>query len=85
MNQYAARLMIRRRAAAAGVTAPIGNDTFRATGIIAYLANVGALEHRQCPRTTKPYDRMDLRPLGRSCRLFSCNFTVQLEVEWIRL
>jgi integrase len=43
MNQYAAWLMIRRRAAAAGITAPIGNHTFRATGITAYLANGGAL------------------------------------------
>ena len=32
MNQYAAWLMIRRRAAAAGITAPIGNHTFRAPG-----------------------------------------------------
>jgi len=63
MNQYAAWLMIRRRAAAAGITAPIGNHTFRATGITAYLANGGALEHAQemaaheSPRTTKLYDR----------------------------
>jgi hypothetical protein len=32
--------MIRRRAAAAGIHAPIGNHTFRATGITAYLGNV---------------------------------------------
>jgi hypothetical protein len=32
MNQYAAWLMIRRCAAAAGINAPIGNHTFRATG-----------------------------------------------------
>jgi integrase len=32
MNQYAAWLMIRRRAAAAGINAPIGNHIFRATG-----------------------------------------------------
>jgi site-specific recombinase XerD len=63
MNQYAAWLMIRRRAAAAGIAAPIGNHTFRATGITAYLANGGALEHAQemaaheSPRTTKLYDR----------------------------
>jgi hypothetical protein len=37
--------------------------TFRATGITAYLANGGALEHAQemaaqeSPRTTKLYDR----------------------------
>jgi site-specific recombinase XerD len=63
MNQYAAWLMIRRRAAAAGITAPIVDHTFRATGITAYLANGGALEHLQemaaheSPRTTKLYDR----------------------------
>jgi hypothetical protein len=32
---------------AAGIHAPIGNHTFRATGITAYLANGGALEHAQ--------------------------------------
>jgi integrase/recombinase XerD len=39
--------MIRRRAKAAGITAEIGCHTFRATGITAYLANGGALEHAQ--------------------------------------
>ena len=63
MNQPAAWYMIRRRARAAGINAPIGNHTFRATGITAYLANGGALEHAQemaaheSPRTTKLYDR----------------------------
>jgi integrase len=47
MNQYAAWLMIRRRAAAAGITAPIGNHTSRATGITAYLSNGGALEPKE--------------------------------------
>ena len=43
--------------------APIGNHSFRATGITACLANGGALEHAQemaaheNPRTTKLYDR----------------------------
>ena len=78
MNQYAAWLMVRRRAAAAGITAPIGNHTFRATGITAYLANGGALEHAQemaaheSPRTTKLYDRTKER-------------LTQDEVERIRL
>jgi integrase/recombinase XerD len=45
MNQSDAWRMIRRRAVAAGVHAPIGNHTFLATGITAYLANGGALEH----------------------------------------
>lgn len=45
MDQSAAWLMIRRRAAAAGIHVPIGNHAFRATGITAYLNNGGALEH----------------------------------------
>jgi site-specific recombinase XerD len=55
--------MIQRRAAAAGVATKIGNHTFRATGITAYLKNGGTLEHAQTianhssPRTTKLYDR----------------------------
>ena len=63
MAQADAWRMIRRRAAAAGIHAPIGNHTFRATGITAYLGNGGALEHAQSmaahesPRTTKLYDR----------------------------
>lgn len=63
MMQSDAWRMIRRRAAAAGIAAPIGCHTFRATGITAYLANGGALEHAQemaaheSPRTTKLYDR----------------------------
>jgi integrase len=54
--------VIRRRAAAAGIAADIGCHTFRATGITAYLANGGALEHaremaaHESPRT-KLYDR----------------------------
>jgi integrase/recombinase XerD len=63
MTQPDAWRMIRRRALAVGIMAPIGNHTFRATGITAYLANGGALEHAQgtaaheSPRTTKLYDR----------------------------
>ena len=63
MAQADAWRMIRRRAVAAGIHAPIGNHTFRATGITAYLGNGGALEHAQSmaahesPRTTKLYDR----------------------------
>lgn len=63
MTQPDAWRMIRRRAAAVGITAPIGDYTFRATGITAYLANGGVLEHAQemaahgSPRTTKLYDR----------------------------
>ena len=63
MTQPDAWRMIRKRAAAVGIFAPIGNHSFRATGITAYLANGGAMEHAQemaaheSPRTTKLYDR----------------------------
>ncbi len=63
MSQPDAWRMIRRKAGAAGITAPIGSHTFRATGITAYLSNGGQLEHAQemagheSPRTTKLYDR----------------------------
>jgi Phage integrase family len=63
MTQVDAWRMVRKRALAAGIVAPIGNHSFRATGISAYLANGGALEHAQSmaahesPRTTKLYDR----------------------------
>jgi len=78
MSQPDAWRMVRRRAAAAGIMAPIGNHSFRATGITAYLANGGALEHAQdmaaheSPRTTKLYDRTKER-------------LTQAEVERIRL
>jgi integrase len=36
--------MIGRRAAGAGIETKIGNHTFRATGITAYLKNGGQLE-----------------------------------------
>jgi len=67
MNQSDAWRMIRRRAVAASIHAPIGNHTFRATGITAYLAKGGALEHAQemaaheSPRTTKLDDRTNER------------------------
>lgn len=61
--QQDAYRMVQRRAAAAGIATKIGNRTFRATGITAYLKNGGTLEHAQTianhssPRTTKLYDR----------------------------
>jgi site-specific recombinase XerD len=61
--QQDAYRMIQRRAVAAGIATKIGNHTFRATGITAYLKNKGTLEHAQTianhssPRTTKLYDR----------------------------
>ena len=78
MAQADAWRLIRRRAAVAGIFAPIGNHTFRATGITADLGNGGALEHTQSiaahegPRPTKLYDRTQERP-------------TQDEVERIRL
>ncbi len=78
MSQPDAWRMIRRRAIAAGITAAIGNHSFRATGITAYLANGGTLEHAQemaaheSPQTTKLYDRTKDR-------------LTQNEVERIRL
>uniref|UniRef100_UPI003BEF24ED tyrosine-type recombinase/integrase n=1 Tax=Burkholderia arboris TaxID=488730 RepID=UPI003BEF24ED len=59
-NAYA---MVRRRAAAAGIATTIGNHTFRATGITAYLQNGGTLENAAAmanhasTRTTQLYDR----------------------------
>jgi integrase/recombinase XerC len=61
--QQDAYRMIQRRAAAAGIATRIGNHKFRATGITAYLKNMGLLEHAQTianhasARTTKLYDR----------------------------
>ena len=55
--------MIGRRAEAAGIATKIGNHTFRATGITAYLKNGGRLELAQqmaaheSSRTTGLYDR----------------------------
>ena len=63
MDQKDAWRMIRRRAAAAGIAAPIGNHSFRATGITNFLENGGSLENAQdmaahaSPRTTRLYDR----------------------------
>ena len=78
MDQKDAWRMIRKHAAAAGIAAPIGNHTFRATGITNFLENGGSLENAQdmaahaSPRTTRLYDR-------RKDRL------KQAEVERIRL
>lgn len=59
-NAYA---MIGRRAAATSIATKIGNHTFRATGITAYLKNGGTLENAAAmanhasTRTTQLYDR----------------------------
>jgi site-specific recombinase XerD len=63
LPQANAHAMIRRRAAAAGIATKIGNHTFRATGITAYLKNGGTLEkaaamaNHASTRTTQLYDR----------------------------
>lgn len=60
VNAYA---MVQRRAGAAGIQAKIGNHSFRATGITAYLKNGGTLEkaasmaNHASTRTTQLYDR----------------------------
>jgi len=63
LPQANAHAMIRRRAKAAGIATPIGNHSFRATGITAYLQNGGTLEkaaamaNHASTRTTQLYDR----------------------------
>ena len=63
MNPNDALRMIKRRAKAVGLSEAIGNHTFRATGITAYLENGGTIENAQAianhesPKTTKLYDR----------------------------
>jgi site-specific recombinase XerD len=63
MRQADAHAMIRRRASKAGVATAIGNHSFRATGITAYLKNGGTLEkaaamaNHASTRTTQLYDR----------------------------
>ena len=59
-NAYA---IVQRRALAAGIGTRIGNHSFRATGITAYLKNGGTLENAAAmanhasTRTTQLYDR----------------------------
>lgn len=63
LPQANAHAMIRRRAASAEIETKIGNHTFRATGITAYLKNGGTLEKAAAmashasTRTTQLYDR----------------------------
>jgi site-specific recombinase XerD len=55
--------MIQRRTKSGGITTRVGNHTFRATGITAYLKNGGTLEraaqmaNHASTRTTQLYDR----------------------------
>lgn len=63
LHQANAYAMIQRRAEAAGIETRIGNHTFRATGITAYLKNGGTIENAAAmanhasTRTTQLYDR----------------------------
>jgi len=63
LRQAEAHAMDRRRASAAGIETPIGNHSFRATGITTYLKNGGTLENaaamanHSSTRTTQLYDR----------------------------
>ena len=63
LPQANAHAMIGRRAAAAGIATRLGNHSFRATGITAYLKNGGTLEkaaqmaNHASTRTTQLYDR----------------------------
>ena len=63
LSQPNAYAMIQRRARAAKITTKIGNHSFRATGVTAYLKNGGTLEkaaqmaNHACTRTTQLYDR----------------------------
>jgi site-specific recombinase XerD len=63
LPQSNAHAMIRRRAATAGIATKLGNHSFRATGITAYLKNGGTLEkaaamaNHASTRTTQLYDR----------------------------
>src|ERR1035437_5959 len=63
LPQSNAHAMIRRRALGAEIETKIGNHSFRATGITAYLKNGGTLEraaamaNHASTRTTQLYDR----------------------------
>ncbi len=63
LPQANAYMMIRRRTSAAGIETKVGNHSFRATGITAYLKNGGTLEkaaamaNHSSTRTTQLYDR----------------------------
>jgi integrase len=78
LGQPDAWRMIRKRPAVAGIAEEIGCHTFRATGITAYLANGGALDHAQemaaheSPRTNKLYDRTKERLTQDEWRRSGC-------------
>jgi site-specific recombinase XerD len=63
LPQATSYAMIQRRAKSGGITTRVGNHTFRATGVTAYLKNGGTLEkaaqmaNHASTRTTQLYDR----------------------------
>jgi integrase/recombinase XerD len=63
LDRREALAMVKRRAAAAGLSRFVCNHSFRATGITVYLQNGGTIEKaaaiacHESPRTTKLYDR----------------------------
>jgi len=63
LDRTSAWKMVRRRGRQTGILEKIGNHTFRATGLTAYLNAGGSLENAQNmaahsdPKTTKLYDR----------------------------
>jgi site-specific recombinase XerC len=63
LPQANAYMMIQRRSKSGEIATKIGNRTFRATGVTAYLKNGGTLENaalmanHASTRTTQPYDR----------------------------
>jgi integrase/recombinase XerC len=71
-NAYA---MIGRRAAAAGIATKLGNHSFHATGITAYLKNGGtlgkaaAMANHASTRTTQLYDRRAMSSLDEVERI----------------
>ena len=69
MTQPDAWQMVRRRALAAGIATPIGNHSFRATGITAYLTMVVRLSKpRQLGalRKQRDLDRKDQFTIHRA-------------------
>jgi site-specific recombinase XerD len=81
--QQEAHRIIRRRAKAADIETRIGNDTFRATGITAYLRNSGKLEVAQQIANDESRNKiqMVLPPPGRDR---SAETTEQQETDRLR-
>jgi hypothetical protein len=87
LYQQDAYRVTQRRAKAAGIETHIGNHTFRATGVTAYLKNSGKLEvaqqiaNHESPRTTKLYDRRRMR--FRSTRLSELRLKNMIDICYL--